>query len=272
MEQKDILEDSSLNEKVCNTCSKTYRITDFRKCVEKNGRSWYRNKCKYCSNADSRKKYALENPNANTIPDIPDGFKRCGKCKDTKSIDSFNKDKSRKDGFRNNCKTCEAKRSSEYQKANRDKVNLKTKRWRASNPEKSKASAKKYYEANPEYHHKKNAEYYKNNKEKRQTQAKSWREANPEKVKEYRLRYKMNIRRNTPNNFDTSFVDYIKLILSGKCAYCDNQATTIEHIVPLSKGGLNEPQNIVGACVSCNSSKNNKEIPQVMSIDIINFN
>lgn len=44
----------------------------------------------------------------------------------------------------------------------------------------------------------------------------------------------------------------------GVCAYCQNPATTFDHIVPLSRGGLTEPGNIVPACRSCNSSKRDR--------------
>ena len=43
------------------------------------------------------------------------------------------------------------------------------------------------------------------------------------------------------------------------CAYCKVRAgVTIEHVVPLSRGGLDEPGNVVPACRTCNSSKGSK--------------
>ncbi|MGV0796058.1 HNH endonuclease signature motif containing protein [Mycolicibacterium elephantis] len=41
----------------------------------------------------------------------------------------------------------------------------------------------------------------------------------------------------------------------GLCAYCDNIATTWNHIVPVRDGGRTVAGNVVPACVSCNSSK-----------------
>ncbi|MGH8720069.1 MAG: HNH endonuclease [Burkholderiales bacterium] len=46
----------------------------------------------------------------------------------------------------------------------------------------------------------------------------------------------------------------------GKCAYCDKPADTWDHILPISRGGLTIPSNVVPACASCNSSKKNSEL------------
>lgn len=46
----------------------------------------------------------------------------------------------------------------------------------------------------------------------------------------------------------------------GICAYCDGPATTVDHIVPTSKGGaLLDEDNMVAACRSCNSRKSNRD-------------
>lgn len=43
----------------------------------------------------------------------------------------------------------------------------------------------------------------------------------------------------------------------GRCFYCDTPCElTMDHVVPLSRGGRHALANIVGACHSCNASKN----------------
>jgi 5-methylcytosine-specific restriction endonuclease McrA len=39
------------------------------------------------------------------------------------------------------------------------------------------------------------------------------------------------------------------------CTYCDLACETVDHIVPLNRGGDNQKQNLTPACRSCNSSK-----------------
>ena len=43
------------------------------------------------------------------------------------------------------------------------------------------------------------------------------------------------------------------------CAYCRRACKpTIDHVVPLARGGRDEPSNVVPACKPCNSSKNDR--------------
>lgn len=44
----------------------------------------------------------------------------------------------------------------------------------------------------------------------------------------------------------------------GKCAYCEGEATCIDHVYPHSRGGSDEQSNLVGACSDCNSNKSDQ--------------
>lgn len=46
----------------------------------------------------------------------------------------------------------------------------------------------------------------------------------------------------------------------GFCAYCDAKATTFDHVVPLSRGGSNDIENLVPACLGCNSAKRDRSL------------
>ncbi len=48
-----------------------------------------------------------------------------------------------------------------------------------------------------------------------------------------------------------------------RCAYCARQVKlTMDHVVPLSKGGAHDPINVVPACRECNSGKWDRNILQ----------
>lgn len=47
----------------------------------------------------------------------------------------------------------------------------------------------------------------------------------------------------------------------GRCAYCNGaQARTIDHVIPLSRGGSHDVENVVPACRVCNAHKGAKPL------------
>lgn len=81
--------------------------------------------------------------------------------------------------------------------------------------------------------------------------------------------------------YEGAFVEYIDIELlyfrdHGRCQLCgrklnkklignykNNNAPTVDHIIPLAKGGLHEYRNVQLACRYCNSMKGAKEIGQL---------
>lgn len=48
-----------------------------------------------------------------------------------------------------------------------------------------------------------------------------------------------------------------------RCAYCGRQASTIDHVLPRSRGGADSWENLVACCQRCNSTKSD-HTPQEM--------
>jgi len=48
---------------------------------------------------------------------------------------------------------------------------------------------------------------------------------------------------------------------AGKCFYCGRPATCLDHIVPVEKGGTNDPWNLTAACTECNRTKGKLWLP-----------
>lgn len=46
----------------------------------------------------------------------------------------------------------------------------------------------------------------------------------------------------------------------GRCIYCDSPATSLDHVVPRSRGGLHVWENVVSACRRCNHVKADRDV------------
>ena len=119
------------------------------------------------------------------------------------------------------------------------------KRWREKNK-----SAKNAYDVKwREEHKEEKAEY-----------ERKWREANPERVRALERRYQQRKVQNGGEHTKEEFAALCDLY-GNKCLCC--AATTIlveDHVIPVSKGGSNNINNIQPLCVSCNSRKRDKTI------------
>lgn len=52
-----------------------------------------------------------------------------------------------------------------------------------------------------------------------------------------------------------------------RCAYCSKGATTIDHVVPRSRGGADSWENLVACCLRCNNIKGDRT-PQEMGWEL----
>ena len=56
------------------------------------------------------------------------------------------------------------------------------------------------------------------------------------------------------------------------CYYCGQEANTVDHIIPMSKGGMSSDENMIAACTRCNSSKLIQRIKQTIAKNIDSSN
>jgi 5-methylcytosine-specific restriction endonuclease McrA len=64
------------------------------------------------------------------------------------------------------------------------------------------------------------------------------------------------------NNSDWKRIRQVILARDLKvCAYCGQEATEVDHIIPVKHGGTDDESNLTAACVRCNRSKGTKSKP-----------
>ena len=74
--------------------------------------------------------------------------KTCTKCKETKQLSEFYKNRSKKGGVSQECIKCDNERSHRYYEANKDKIRDTVRRYREANKEKIAEYSRKYHKDN----------------------------------------------------------------------------------------------------------------------------
>lgn len=190
--------------------------------------------------------------------------------------------------FRNICKECDKKQKREYYLKNKEIFKAKY----IENKENILSRAKFYRENNKDKINERNKEKYYENRDARLEKRKSYNSNSKEKLKEYRVKYrekhrdKINARnkafyssingkicransdskrRALIKNGKVSAEEIKQLVFSSNnCYWCGCDIAFkfhIDHVIPLSKGGLHEIKNLVVSCPTCNIKKSNK-MPQ----------
>jgi hypothetical protein len=56
--------------------------------------------------------------------------------------------------------------------------------------------------------------------------------------------------------------DFLYRMTGGLCWYCGSRANSIDHMVPVSRGGSNAYGNVVPACKPCNNNKSDQTVAE----------
>lgn len=146
-------------------------------------------------------------------------------------------------------------RVAEYYEANRNKVATCRREYRKANLDKLLVRERIYRETNPE---------------KLAERQRAWALANPEKVRERNARRRARKLAAYVAPVDNKSIykrDKYKCQLCGENvnmekSYPDPMSPSIDHILPLSKGGTHEPDNVQLAHLRCNLKKHNTILPK----------
>jgi 5-methylcytosine-specific restriction endonuclease McrA len=184
-------------------------------------------------------------------------MKVCTRCGEEKPLEDFYKEKFGKFGRRSKCILCYKEISSGYSK----------KRWadgKRNDPVRAREARKRWAENNSEYRKEYEKKYREDNKDILNAKRRSNYANNPE-YKTYVLRY-VHKRRTRINNAEGSFTpeEWLRLLecFGNRCLVlgCDNTDITVDHVIPISKGGSNTIDNLQPLCRHHNAVKHDKII------------
>jgi 5-methylcytosine-specific restriction endonuclease McrA len=129
------------------------------------------------------------------------------------------------------------------------------------NADRVKGRVRDYREANRQAVAERKRLAHLTNRETDNARYRQWMAANPEKAKANTARMRAR-RRGAPGRFTAKDVAAQYARQRGTCFYCPQSLAggnfQVDHHIPLSRGGDNDPSNIVLACPGCNRAKGTK--------------
>lgn len=144
--------------------------------------------------------------------------------------------------------------------ANRERLLEQSKNYALANPEKTKARQKRWRDANKVHITAKNKRNYLARKEHYDANRAKWRKENRLKWNSYR---RARYAKEKENGIFLILNKEYKKLNNQPCFYCGSwNQPTIDHVIPIARGGRHSIGNIVVACKPCNSQKNKRTIQE----------
>jgi 5-methylcytosine-specific restriction endonuclease McrA len=266
--------------KVCTKCKTWKPVELFSK--RPASRDGYQSQCKKCNSA----------PNTERQP-IAVEFKECTICLETKPVSEFYPKKYAYDGYRSACKQCiqasikesremdiDASRARERERhararpqriaarrariaAHLEEHQAYMREWRQRNKDRLEEYQRRGLEKNPEMMREANRRSYGKHRERMLAIKKAYAQAHRELrlmiAHRYRARKNGNGGSFTPEEWTQ-----LKARYDYTCLRCGQREPdiqlSVDHVIPISKGGSNNIDNIQPLCRSCNSAKWAKHI------------
>ena len=237
--------------KICKKCGIDKPLNCFHN--QKGQKDGKRPKCKDCRKAETQEYYAQNK----------DIMLQKSQARYEKNKEELNRN-SRERWAEN------TEKNNAYREKHAEKRRAYTRKWLADNKERRaqflienkdrmNADARTAYHANPERQYEASRRYIESNRDKVRATHRRWVKNNPAKAK-----IKYNRRRSAKKLLPTTltaqqWMDCLATF-KNKCAYCGGSPEVLhqEHVIAQKHGGGYVKENIVPACLCCNSSKGAK--------------
>jgi len=196
-------------------------------------------RCRPCRNAAKRLPPDREKKPRKPRPYPP--TTHCTKCGILKTAQNTGKSSYSRDGLRECCKACRGPDNAAYMRQKRAADPARARKQSRENMRRQRATAEGAARA--------------------RAANKRWRNRNPEKMQAHNKRVKA-IRRSIPGAHTLAEWQALKAHYQYRCLRCGKYEPDIvlteDHVIPVSKGGTNNIDNIQPLCLACNASKGNR--------------
>jgi len=204
------------------------------------------------------------------MPNLP-SQKICKQCGESKPISDYFID--RKGYATPYCDICKKAKGRAYHAANRDRLNAVSCKWQRENPEKAREQSRRYYSRNRQVINQRDRLKRQVDPDYNASRCREWRLKNPEQDRDVQSRYRQthlelvrvadsrraSRRRGAVGTYTAAQWEALKASFDYRCLLCGKGEPeirlTVDHIVPVSRGGSNNIDNLQPLCRSCNSHK-----------------
>lgn len=190
-------------------------------------------------------------------------MKLCRGCGQTKEDSEFPKNSASPDGLHSRCKECRRKKTLEWasRPENKQREKERLDRDYAERREVLLARRKERYQNNKDVELARNKRWSDANREHHRSINREWSKRNVEAARALVAR-RRSVKLKAEGRYSKD--DVLKMFVDQekKCAECgcdlDAAGYNIDHIIPLTRGGSNWPDNLQLLCPPCNKSKGAK--------------
>lgn len=230
-------------EKACTKCRVVKPISAF--CKSTRSATGYTSHCREChshyANPNGtyrpRTKKTPKPPRVKKVRLCPDDSKVCNRCGVTKPAYEFDRVKDG-DGYHNQCKICRRAGAREWKRQNKEKI----RQYEIENRDRLRELRREWVNKNRDRHL-------------------AMRRAR-DKTPKWRMYARLKQHARRVGKSSTVTLDEIQSLMERqkRCYYCkkcfsDKNKPTLDHVIPLAKGGQHVISNIVLACKACNCQK-----------------
>jgi len=194
-------------------------------------------------------------------------YKTCRSCKANLPTSEFSKCSRSFDSLNGTCKGC----AKDYYQRNRDKILAQKsvyyqrkyddianyrKQYYKKNQKLLLAQKREFYQINGDALREKNRAYARNNRDKMNAYYRKYAVENPDVIRNKRIKRRLRMMDN--GIFQVTKRD-LRRLLSRQCVFCGTKENiTLDHVIPVARGGRHSVGNLMPLCLSCNTSKQDK--------------
>lgn len=188
-------------------------------------------------------------------------MKRCNRCREMKALDMFQRNAASPDGMYSLCKLCTKESKAAYrlrpEVIERERARLA--KSYAENKVVLLARRKARYIENKPVERERQRRWWLENIEKHRKTCRDWAKNHPEEMRAIVAR-RRSLLAGAEGRYTKADISAMKLKQGNRCACCHDALTDyhVDHVIPLTKGGTNWPDNLQLLCPTCNRSKGNK--------------